>query len=117
MFPPVQGLSEEIKDEEEFPTECETDSLIAKEDLSSITEENNSDNSTQLTVASDKSALTYKKLSDRVFFWTTVFLHITSLTIAMLVEDIRTVINFSGAIGSSSLMFLFPGLAFILALR
>ena len=52
-----------------------------------------------------------------MFFWTTVFLHITSLLIAMLVENIDTVFNFSGAIGSSALMFLFPGLGYILALR
>ena len=35
----------------------------------------------------------------------------------MLVENIDTVFNFSGAIGSSALMFLFPGLGYILALR
>ena len=69
------------------------------------------------TVATDKSELTYKKLSDSVFFWTAVLLHVTSLGIAMSVENIDTVFEFTGAIGCSSIMFLFPGLGYILALR
>lgn len=40
-----------------------------------------------------------------------------SLLIAMLVENINTVFDFCGAIGASSMMFLFPGLGYILALR
>ena len=35
----------------------------------------------------------------------------------MFVENIDTVFDFAGAIGSSSIMFLFPGLGYILALR
>ena len=69
------------------------------------------------TVATNKSELTYKRLSDSVFFWTAVLLHVTSLGIAMSVENIDTVFEFTGAIGCSSIMFLFPGLGYILALR
>jgi len=35
----------------------------------------------------------------------------------MSVKDINSIFNFTGAIGSSSVMFLFPGLSYILALR
>ena len=71
----------------------------------------------EMTACSNKSALQYKKLSDGCFFWTALVLHIVLVACAMTITDLDIVIEFAGAVGASSNMFLFPGLAYILALR
>ena len=71
----------------------------------------------EFTVASNKSALTYKKLSDSVFFWMAMFLHLLTLGLAMTIDDVTVVFEFAGAVGSSSITFLFPSVAYILALN
>merc|ERR1712156_142194 len=69
-----------------------------------------------MTASTNKSALQYKKLSDGCFFWTALVLHVL-VACAMTITDLDIVIEFAGAVGASSNMFLFPGLAYILALR
>ena len=69
------------------------------------------------TVVSNKSALTYKKLPDSVFFWTALMLHLVTVGLSMTIDDITVVFEFTGAVGSSSIMFLFPSVAYILALN
>ena len=71
----------------------------------------------EISASTSKSALQYKKLSDRCFFWTAIVLHLALVVSAILVINLDTVIEFAGAIGCSSNLFLFPGLAYILALR
>ena len=56
-------------------------------------------------------------LSDRVFFWTALLLHVAVLSFAMAIEKIDNVVLFTGTIGGASVTFLFPGLAYIVALR
>ena len=113
----------------------ETDNLIEKSDKDSIqsndgrfdskfNENINLGGQSQLdtilsdmTAVSNKSALQYKRLSDRCFFWTALVLHLFLVLCAMTVNNLDIVIEFTGAIGSSSTLFLFPGLAYILAIR
>ena len=101
----------------------ETDNMIEKSDLDSNAggkerEQDKLDTIlSEISASSNKSALQYKKLSDRCFFWTAIVLHLALVVTAMLVENLDTVIEFTGAIGCSSNLFLFPGLAYILALR
>ena len=64
-----------------------------------------------------KSALTYRKLSDSVFFWTSTILHATVLTLALTVTDLGLVFEIGGSIGVAGLFFFFPGIAFLLALN
>ena len=71
----------------------------------------------EISASTSKSALQYKKLSDRCFFWTAVVIHLALVAMAMFVTNLDTVIEFTGAIGCSANLFLFPGLAYILALR
>lgn len=66
---------------------------------------------------SNKSALTYTKLSDRVFFWVTLVLHVSTLGMALLIEDLDSVFEFISAFGTSFIMLLYPGLIYILAVR
>ena len=71
----------------------------------------------EFTIASNKSALTYKKLSDSIFFWTALILHLLTLGLAMTIKDVTVVFEFAGAVGSSSITFLFPSVAYLLALN
>ena len=66
---------------------------------------------------SNKSQLAYKNLSDSVFFWTTLILQVTILTLATTIEDISVIFDFIGAFGGASQMFLFPAVAYLLALN
>ena len=70
-----------------------------------------------LSAVSNKSALTYKKLSDRVFFWTAMILHLTIVTLAMVLPDIDIVFDISGAFGCSSMMLLFPSVFYIVCVH
>ena len=63
-----------------------------------------------------RSGLTYKKLSDRVFFWMALGMHALALTLALSISSVEAVFDFLGAIGSCSITFLFPGLAYLVAL-
>lgn len=45
-----------------------------------------------------------------------MILHLVTVGIAMTIENIEVVFEFTGAIGSSSIMFLFPSVAYLLAL-
>ena len=71
----------------------------------------------ELSACSAKSALTYKSLSDNYFFWTALILHIMILSLALTIQSIEILFEFAGAISCGSAMFLFPGVAYILALR
>lgn len=61
--------------------------------------------------------MTYKQLSDKVFFWTALLLHLAVLSFAMAIQKIDNVVLFTGTIGGASITFLFPGLAYIVAFR
>jgi len=71
----------------------------------------------EMSACSNKTVLQYKTLSDNVFFWTTLFLHLGVVISAMLIPNIDIVLELTGAIGCSANTFLFPGVAFLLALR
>ena len=70
-----------------------------------------------LSACSVKSALTYKSLSDNFFFWTALIIHVTVLILAMVIKDLEVLFEASGSISGGCIMFLFPGLAYILTLR
>jgi len=70
-----------------------------------------------LSACSVKSALTYQSLPDSYFLWTALVLHVSILTIALSLENLDLVFEIAGAIGCASSTFLFPGVAYILALR
>lgn len=57
------------------------------------------------------------KLSEDFNTWIALFLHIAILSIAMCVKNIDLLLEFLGSVGFPSLMFLFPGVGYILALR
>ena len=100
----------------------ETDNMIEKSDLDSNAGKENAQDKldtilSEISASTSKSALQYKKLSDRCFFWTAIVLHLALIVTAMWVTNLDTVIEFAGAIGCSANLFLFPGLAYILALR
>lgn len=69
------------------------------------------------TANTARSALTYKKLSDNVFFWTALIMHIIVIILALTVKSIDSIFELAGAIGSASTTFLFPGLAYLVALN
>ena len=68
------------------------------------------------TANTARSGLTYKKLSDNVFFWTALIMHLTVIVLALTVESIDSIFELSGAIGASATIFLFPGIAYLVAL-
>lgn len=70
----------------------------------------------QKEVGSD-DGLTYKRLPDRVFFWSALSLQVIMLVLALTVSAIESVFGFVGAIGASSIMFFFPGIAYLTVLR
>ena len=70
-----------------------------------------------LTYRSVTSGLTYKKLPDTVFFWVAIMLHTSIIMVALIADDVESVFDFVGAIGCSSISFLFPGLGYIVALQ
>ena len=59
--------------------------------------------------------LTYKRLSDRVFFWSAAILQAVILILALTISNVEVVFQFIGAIGTSSIMYLFPSLAYFKA--
>ena len=71
----------------------------------------------EFTMQSTKSALTYKQLPERLFFWTAVLLHAITLSLAIMIDNLDSVFDFLGSVGCSCIMFLFPGVAYILALK
>ena len=73
--------------------------------------------SSEYTINSTKSQLTYKDLNDTVFFWTTVILQIGIMTMALTIEDIDVIFDFIGVIGCASQTFLFPSVAYLLAVN
>ena len=64
-----------------------------------------------------KSALTYKQLSDNVFNWAAIIIHVSTVTLAISIEDIAIVFEVCGSIGSNAIMFFLPGVGYLLALR
>lgn len=65
----------------------------------------------------DDDGLTYKRLSDRVFFWSALILQVIMLVLALTVSAIENVFGFVGAVGASSIMFFFPGVSFLTAMH
>ena len=57
--------------------------------------------------------MTYKGLSDRVFFGYTALLHGLIIATALLVRDIATIFDFSGAIGIGATQFVLPGIFYL----
>lgn len=103
----------------------ETDNLLEKSDAytkqfnetEKISEGRLDTMGSELSQCSVKSALTYKSLSDNYFFWTALILHILVLICALTIQSLDILFEFAGAITCGSVMFLFPGVAYILALR
>ena len=103
----------------------ETDNLLEKSDAvtkqlnetEKISEGRHDTMGSELSQCSVKSALTYKSLSDNYFFWTALILHILVLTCALTIQSLDILFEFAGAITCGSVMFFFPGVAYILALR
>ena len=100
-----------------FEMPQETDNLIEREDTKEKYTMRSSAGSSECTINSAKSALTYKNMSDRIFFWTALVLHFSVLALAMSISNLDRVFEFLGAVGSCFYIFLFPGLSYILALR
>lgn len=96
-----------------FP--LETDKLLERDDTMTDDSDHESQAS-NATINSVKSALTYKQLSDRVFFWTTVVLHAGILFLSVTIKDLTVVFDFSGAISATMLTFIFPAVAYLVAL-
>ena len=71
----------------------------------------------ETSLSSTRSGLTYKKLSDRVFFWAALILHCSMLFIAITATNIEPVFDFLGAFGCNSITFLFPGVGYLVALK
>ena len=59
--------------------------------------------------------MTYRKLSDMVFFLTALFVWITVLLLAMFLPDIDEIFEWLGAIAANLIMFVFPGIGFLVA--
>ena len=57
----------------------------------------------------------YHGLSDSIFNWHAILLHISCLAIAMLVQQIEVVFDLVGAITCSFSIFLFPAIAYLVA--
>ena len=64
-----------------------------------------------------KSGLTYKKLPDSTFIFTAIFLQVSLIIVSISVNSIEFVFEVLGAVASSCITFLFPGLAYLVALR
>lgn len=95
----------------------ETDHLLEK-DLDEVSYKSFDDSeSSKLSIASNRSGLTYKKLSDGFFFWTATILQIAIVGIAMLISEIELVFEFTGTFGCATVTFLFPAVAYIKSLN
>ena len=74
-----ESPKEDREDEDYMPNE--TDALIERDDTETL--ESDSETLSVFSANSAKSALTYKQLSDNVFFWTALILHMIALTLAI----------------------------------
>ena len=96
----------------------ETDKLINKSESNPNPDLGRPESAySDLSGSSTKSALTYKNMSDAFFFTTALVLHSIILGLSISITNIDDVFDYAGAVGSSSMMFLFPGLTYILALQ
>lgn len=59
----------------------------------------------------------YKKLPDTYFFWAALVIQVIIVVLAISITDIKLVYEIAGAVGGTSILFLFPGVAYILVLR
>ena len=101
----------------ELVKSLETDKMIERDDEVTDDDSDRESIKSQMTATSVKSALTYKQLSDRVFFWVTVSLHSTILLLSILISDLTVVFDFTGGICATLMMFVFPGVGYLVALR
>lgn len=69
------------------------------------------------SMRTEKSDLTYKKLSNNVQDLITLIVHLLILLLAIMIKDIATVFDFTGSIGCSFISYFFPGIGYLLALR
>ena len=57
------------------------------------------------------------KLSDSIVFWTTIIIHVTLLVLSISLTNVDVIFEYGGSIGTGSVMFLIPALAYLVALR
>ena len=116
--PNVSKPKELTENKNEINNSVETDQLIDRDDCE--TERIELDSCETVTSAksatSEKSALTYKSLSDDVFYWTALLQHVITLYLAISLKGIEGITEFIGSIGCSMLFFIFPSIAYITAL-
>ena len=53
-------------------------------------------------------------ISEELYFWVTLLIHVTFVGVALITDNIEWLIEVSGAFGFGSFAFLFPSLAYIL---
>ena len=63
-----------------------------------------------------RSELTYKGLSDQVFFWHALSLHLLCVGSAYLIHDITILFDLFGAVTCAFSIFFFPAIGFLCAL-
>ena len=91
---------------------------IAREVVSQNRDEMNEDRRSNASAENSiKSTLAYTNLSDRVYFWVTILIHVSTLAMALSLDDLNQVFEFIGAIASPFIMLFYPGLTYIVALR
>ena len=73
--------------------------------------------SSDLSACSVKSALNYKSLPEKYFFWTALISHLTILTLALTIKDLEFVYEMTGLMYGGFFGLLVPGLTYILMLR
>ena len=71
----------------------------------------------ETSISSGRSGLSYKKLPDRVFFWTALLLLASMVFVAIVVSSVEAVFDFLGAFGCNSITFLFPALGYLVTLH
>ena len=101
-------------------TRAERTDVVDSEDLDEVMSINRleqQDDGACSEQMSTKSGLTYKKMSDQVFFWSAVILQASLLLLALTVSSVEAVFQFIGAIGATSILFFFPGISYVTALR
>lgn len=102
--------------ENEYGFPLETEKLLERDDTMTASDSDHESQASNATINSVKSALTYKQLSERVFFWTTIVLHAAILLLSVTIKDLTVVFDFTGAISATMMTFIFPAVGYLVAL-